>query len=100
MIVLGRTRMSEGDNREAVETFKKLLDHYPNDKQALFFLGQSLGQQGNLAEAHYFLGRYHKAERNFENARFHFDRALSKARDPEKKADIEKRMDALDPDQE
>ena len=100
MIVLGRTRMSEGDNREVVETFKKLLDHYPNDRQALFFLGQSLGQQGDLAEAHYFLGRYHKAERNFENARFHFDRALSKARDPEKKADIEKRMDALDPDQE
>ncbi len=94
---MGRVQMSKGDNKGAIETFKKLLDHYPDDRQTLLFLGQSLGQEGNIGEAHYFLGRFHKAQGNLENARFHFNRALSEIDDSGIKAEIEDRLREISP---
>lgn len=94
---MGRVQMAKGDNRGATETFKKLLDHYPDDKQTLLFLGQSLGQEGKIGEAHYFLGRFHKAQGNLENARFHFNRALSEIEDSGIKAEIEDRLREISP---
>ncbi len=85
---LGRVQMAEKNSTEAIATFKKLLEHYPNDSQSLLFLGQSLGEKGRIGEAHYFLGRFHKAQGNVENALFHFNQALSHLQDPEKEAQI------------
>ncbi len=86
---MGRVQMAEGNTRDAVKTFKTLLDHYPGDRQTLLFLGQSLGQENRIGEAHYYLGKFHKAKGDLENARFHFNRALADIQDPDQKAEIE-----------
>ena len=93
---MGRVQMEKGDNKAAVKTFKKLLEHFPEHTQSLFFMGQALGREENFGEAHYYLGRFHRAQGDLENARFHFNKALSETQHPEKKAEIENRIKHLE----
>jgi beta-barrel assembly-enhancing protease len=96
LFTVGRVQSSQGDNRSAIITFETLLSHYPNHGQTLFFMGQSQGQEGNFAKAHYYLGRFHKQQGNLGNARFHFDRALSEARDEETREEIQSLIKDVD----
>ncbi|MFO8112740.1 MAG: M48 family metalloprotease [Desulfosalsimonadaceae bacterium] len=92
---LGRVQMEGKKSTEAIATFKKLLEHYPNDRQSLLFLGQSLGEEGRIGEAHYFLGRFHKAQGDVKNALFHFNQALSHTQDPGKEAELKEAIQEI-----
>lgn len=96
IFTLGRVQMEKEDHAEAIRSFEKLLEHYPGHQESLFFLGQSLGRIGELGEAHFTLGRYHRMRGSLETASFHFDRALSETRDPEKQEEIRQRIRDLD----
>ena len=61
----------------------------PNYTQAYYFLGQSLGKQGDLADAHYYLAVFHSRKREYKTAVLQLRRALRYAKDPEKIAKIE-----------
>ncbi len=96
IFTLGRIQMEKEDHAGAIRSFEKLLERYPGHQQSLFFLGQSLGRIGELGEAHFTLGQYHRMRGSLETASFHFDRALSETRDPEKKEEIRQRIRDLD----
>ena len=96
IFTLGRILMEMEDYAEAIRSFEKLLERYPRHRESLFFLGQSLGRIGELGEAHFTLGRYHRMRGSLETASFHFDRALSETRDPEKQEEIRQRIRDLD----
>jgi len=89
LFYLGRLQMATGDFAAAVQTFERLLVDTPGNGEALLFLGQSYGEQGKLGEAHYYLGKYYRKNRDIKNARFHFDLSLKHTSDPEKRREIE-----------
>ncbi len=68
----------------------------PNYTQAYYHLGQSLGKQGDLADAHYYLAVFHSRKRDFKTAVQQLRRALRYAKDPEKKAKIEAALKKLE----
>ncbi len=95
LFFLGRTMMAAGDYDAAISAFKKLHKDFPENGEALFFLGQCLGEQGRLGEAHYYLGLHYRNNKNTENAIFHFKRALEKTRDPGLEEKIRKELKEL-----
>jgi hypothetical protein len=64
--------------------------------RAFYILGQSLGKQGNLADAHYYLGIYHARKRELKTAIFQYRQALKYTQDAERQATIEKRLKRLE----
>ena len=68
----------------------------PNYTQAYYFLGQSLGKQGDLADAHYYLAVFHSRKRDYKTAVLQLRRALRYAKDPEKKSKIEAALKRLE----
>jgi lipoprotein NlpI len=55
-------------------------------------LGQSLGKQGNLGDAHYYLGIYHTRKGDYKTAVVQYRNALKYVKDPDRRAIIEKRL--------
>jgi len=92
LFLIGRTQMELGLLQKAVFTFEDLAAKKPDHKKAFYFLGKSYGKLGRLAEAHYYLGIYHKNRKDFKNALFHLNRALKKTNDPSRKLEIEKML--------
>jgi predicted Zn-dependent protease len=88
LFYLGRTQISLGQLGEAVSTFEILNQRHPDYKEGLYFLGETYGKQGNLAEAHYYLGLYYIEIGKMRNAEFHLNRALDNTRDPDRKQKI------------
>ncbi len=87
--LLGRAQMETGDLKDAVETFRLLLKETPDYLPGRYYLGETLGKQEKLAEAHYHLGIYYKEKGPAKTARFHLKRALKLfARDPAKQEEI------------
>ena len=86
---LGRTQMELGNLPEATENFQTLTVHYPKFTQAYYYLGQSLGQQQQLGEAHYYLGVYYLKKRDFKNALIQLKQALKHVNDADKRQQIE-----------
>lgn len=78
----GRARMAGGETEAAIADFKKVAESFPDYPRALLFLGQGLGEQGRLGQAHYYLGRYYRETGELENAMFHLKRALRETVDP------------------
>ncbi len=86
---LGRTQMELGNLPEAVDNFRKLTVHYPRFTPAYYYLGQSLGQQQELGEAHYYLGVYYLRKREYKNAVVQLQQALKHMEDADKRKQVE-----------
>ena len=86
---LGRTQMELGNLPEATEKFQTLTVHYPKFTQAYYYLGQSLGQQQQIGDAHYYLGVYYLKKRDFKNALIQLKQALKHMDDADKRQQAE-----------
>ena len=61
---------------------------HPDFTQAYYFLGQSLGQQQKLGDAHYYLGVFYLRKRDFKNAEVQLKQALKYHQDDERRKKI------------
>lgn len=86
---LGRTQMELGNLPEAIGHFHKLTEQYPKFTPAYYYLGQSLGQQQDLGDAHYYLGVYYLRKRDYKNALVQLQQALKHMKDDNKRKQIE-----------
>jgi predicted Zn-dependent protease len=95
LIYLGKTQIELGRFEEAVASFERMLKNNPGNRQALYSLGEAYGRQGNLPEAHYFLGLYYDKMDDYRNAAFHLKRALNGIENAERKSRIEEMLDQI-----
>jgi beta-barrel assembly-enhancing protease len=95
LFYLGRTQMELGKLAEASDNFLKLTRQQPRFTQAYYFLGQSLGQQQMLGDAHYYLGVFYLRKRDFKNARVQLKQALKHPQDDEKRKKINEWLDKM-----
>jgi predicted Zn-dependent protease len=95
-LFLGQTYLELGLNKEASTVFLDLIEKNPAYTQVYYFLGQSLGKEGNLADAHYYLGVYHSRKRDYPTAVVQFRRALKYTHNAEKRAKIEKTLKEIE----
>jgi predicted Zn-dependent protease len=86
----GRVRLDMGNLSEAADDFLQLTRQYPQFDEAFYYLGQSLGQQQKLGEAHYYLGVFYLKRRDPKNATVQFKQALKHLEDPDKRKEAEK----------
>ena len=91
-LYLGQTHMAMGQYDEASSVLQGVVEKHPRYTRAYYILGQSLGKQGNLADAHYYLGIYHARKRDFKTAIVQYRQALKYTKDTERRATIEKRL--------
>lgn len=73
---LGQALASQGRDRDAVRVFNQTMEMAPELVGARYAAGQALGRLGEEGLAHYHLGRYHEALRDYVNADFHYGRCL------------------------
>jgi beta-barrel assembly-enhancing protease len=92
---LARTRMELGQMQEATNILLNLIQQHAQFAPAFYYLGQSLGNQGNLGEAHYYLGIYYVKKRDVKSAVAQFQLALKHQQNPEKRAQIEKLLSEI-----
>ncbi|NNL76602.1 MAG: M48 family metalloprotease [Desulfobacterales bacterium] len=90
LFFLGRTQMELGDLPAASDNFIKLTRQHPHFAPGFFYLGQSLGQQQKLGDAHYYLGIFHYKKRDYKNAVIQLKQALKHKQAPERRQKIEK----------
>jgi tetratricopeptide (TPR) repeat protein len=95
LFYLGRTQMELGNLAEASDNLLKLTRQQPRFTQAYYFLGQSLGQQQKLGDAHYYLGVFYLRKRDFKNARVQLKQALKHPQDDEKRKQINEWLDKM-----
>ena len=86
---LGRVQMELGNLPEAIDILHKLTEQYPKYTPAYYYLGQSLGQQQQLGEAHYYLGVYYLRKRAYKNALVQLKQALKHLQDDDKRQQVE-----------
>lgn len=99
LLLLGRAQMMTDNPQGALETFKMLLAQSPGYLPGTYYLGETYGKLGHLAEAHYHLGLYYKEKGPAKTARFHLQRALQlSSRDPARQALIRKALKELSAD--
>ena len=90
LFYLGRTEQELGRREAAIALYTTVIQKTPDYREAYYFLGQNLGQQGSLADAHYYLGLYHFRGRDFKTAIAQFKQSLRNAPDPEKRERVER----------
>jgi predicted Zn-dependent protease len=90
----GRSYMELGKFQDASRMLESLLHTTPDYPDAMFYLGSTYGSLGRTSEACYFLGLYYFTRGNFRNAVLQLEKALETTSDPQKKADIEKILEA------
>ena len=95
-LYLGQTYMEMERYDEASSVLRGVVEKHPGYTRAYYILGQSLGKQGNLADAHYYLGIYHTRKRDLKTAIVQYRRALTYTKDSERQATIEKRLKRLE----
>lgn len=88
LFYLGRTQMELGDLANASDNLLKLTRQHPDFTQAYYFLGQSLGQQKKLGDAHYYLGVFYLRKRDLKNAKVQFRQALKYSQNDERRKKI------------
>ena len=91
-LYLGQTYMDMGLFDEASPVLEEVVKKHPGYTKAYYILGQSLGKQGNLGDAHYYLGVYHTRKRDYKTAVVQYRLALKYVKDPARRAKIEKRL--------
>ena len=90
LFFLGRTQMELGDLSAASDKFIKITRQHPHFIQAFYYLGQSMGKQQKLGDAHYYLGVFHLKKRDYKNAVIQLKQALKYEQEPERRRKIEK----------
>ena len=91
-LYLGQTYMDMGLFDEASPVLEEVVKKHPGYTKAYYILGQSLGKQGNLGDAHYYLGVYHTRKRDYKTAAVQYRLALKYVKDPDRRAKIEERL--------
>ena len=94
-LFLGQTQMELELYDEASSVLLSLIEKNPDYTQAYYFLGQSLGKQGNLADAHYYLAVYHSRKKDYQTAVVQLQNALKYTKDAERRAQIENKLKEL-----
>ena len=94
---LGRTLLEMGDLAGASEQLLQVTREFPRFVQAYYFLGQSLGKQQQLGDAHYYLGVFYLRKRDFKNAKIQLQLALKYSQDDEKREQIQNWLTAMSP---
>jgi predicted Zn-dependent protease len=93
LFYLGRVYQQEGNWEMALRNFEEVRAVYPEMEQLYYNLAMVQSKLGNLAEAHFLYGIHSEKDRNFKNARYHFDKALELYRgNPGKTDEIEKHL--------
>lgn len=97
VLYLGRTQVEMGQLKAASANFQSLVEKYPQYVYGYFFLGDSLGKEGNLGDAHYYLGIFYLKQRDLKSAIVHFKRALkhTQADQQERRQKIEEMLAKL-----
>jgi len=80
--------MELGRFKDAESTLRTLTKKHPDYKPGFYFLGNTYGKQGKLAEAHYTLGLYYMKKRENKNAVIQFKKALEKTTNPHRREEI------------
>ena len=91
-LYLGQTYMDMGLYEEASPVLLEVVKKHPRYTKAYYTLGQSLGKQGNLGDAHYYLAIYHSRRGDYKTAVVQYRRALKYVKDPVRRAKIEERL--------
>ncbi len=94
-VYLGQAQMELGRVQEAADTFARLLTYYPENREAHYFLGKTLGALGKLGQAHYHLGRYYMDKNDPKTAMFHLKKALDAESDEAQKNKIKQALEEL-----
>jgi predicted Zn-dependent protease len=89
LFYLARIQLETGNLADASDRLLTLTHKYPQFTPAYYFLGQSLGKQQHLGDAHYYLGIFYLRSRDFKNAMVQFKQALKHSQDAEKRKQIE-----------
>ncbi|MFO7709342.1 MAG: M48 family metalloprotease [Desulfobacterales bacterium] len=89
LFFLGRAQQELGNAGEAVMLYQAVIQRMPEYRNAYFFLGQVLGRQGAVAEAHYNLGLFHLRGFDYKTAAAQFQQALRNNPDPARRERIE-----------
>ncbi len=100
LFYLGRTQMEMGNLAEASDRFLKLTRQFPQFTQAYYFLGQSLGKQQQLGDAHYYLGVFYLRSRDYKNAAIQMKQALKYNPDDEKRKQIQEWLSQMGGDKD
>jgi len=91
-LYFGQTYMDMGLFDEASPVLLDVVKKHPGYTKAYLILGQSLGNQGNLGDAHYYLGIYHTRRGDYKTAVVQYRNALKYVKDPDRRAKIEERL--------
>ena len=91
-LYLGQTYMDMGLYEESSPVLQQVVNKHPRYTKAYLILGQSLGKQGNLGDAHYYLAIYHSRRGDYKTAVVQYRRALKYVTDPGRRAKIEERL--------
>jgi len=97
---LGRVQLEMGDLADASSSLLQVTRDFPGYTEAYYFLGQSLGKQNQLGDAHYYLGVFYLRSRDFKNAKIQLTQALKHSKDDEKRKQIQEWLGKLDPKKE
>ncbi len=92
LFLLGRTYIELEEYEKASSALRKLLEKRPNYQSAYYYLGNALGKQGQMGDAHYYLGIFYQNKRDFKNAVFHLKRTLKYSIDPVRRSEVEKML--------
>jgi len=85
----GRTQLELNDPTTAASTFNRLIEREPLYREAYYFLGKSLSEQGLSGEAAYQLGVYYRLSRDYRNAVMQLKQALNLTQDPARREQIQ-----------
>jgi predicted Zn-dependent protease len=95
-LYLGQTYMEMGLFDEASPVLREVVEKHPEYTEAYYILGQSLGKQGNVGDAYYYLGVYHTRKGDYKTAAVQYRRALEHVNDPDRRQKIEERLKKLE----
>jgi predicted Zn-dependent protease len=95
-LYLGQTYMEMERFDEASPVLQEVVEKHPRFTEAYYTLGQSLGKQGNLGDAHYYLAIYHTRKGDYKTAVVQYRRALQYVKDPDRRSKIEERLKAFE----
>ena len=89
LFYLGRTQLELGNLAEASDYLYRLTREYPQFTEGYYFLGQCLGKQQQLGEAHYYLGVFYLRSMDRKNAMIQLQQALKHIQDDKKREQIQ-----------
>ena len=95
-LYLGQTYMELGLFEEASPVLREVVEKHPGYSEAYYILGQSLGKEGNLGDAYYYLGVYHTRRGDYKTAVIQYRRALEHVNDHDRRNKIEERLKKLE----